>query len=178
MTKNDIQLLYAYNDWANDRAMRASAALNPEQFTRGLGGSFPSIRDTLLHIVGGHWIWLAYWKDPPQTAASLSTLLAQRNAQFHPDAFPNVPEVQLKWAQVQQEQSEFLNGVTEESLGQLLPFRNSQVRLAHLMQHLVNHSTYHRGQVALMMRQLGAEPLATDFHSFLVEGSSTASTPK
>jgi uncharacterized damage-inducible protein DinB len=38
------------------------------------------------------------------------------------------------------------------------------------MQHLANHSTYHRGQVALMMRQLAAEPLATDFHVFLVEG--------
>jgi uncharacterized damage-inducible protein DinB len=37
------------------------------------------------------------------------------------------------------------------------------------MQHLANHSTYHRGQVALMMRQLDAEPLATDFHVFLVE---------
>jgi uncharacterized damage-inducible protein DinB len=39
----------------------------------------------------------------------------------------------------------------------------------HLMQHVVNHSTYHRGQVTLTMRQLGAEPLATDFHVFLVE---------
>jgi uncharacterized damage-inducible protein DinB len=38
------------------------------------------------------------------------------------------------------------------------------------MQHLANHSTYHRGQVGLMMRQLGAEPQATDFHVFLAEG--------
>jgi uncharacterized damage-inducible protein DinB len=38
------------------------------------------------------------------------------------------------------------------------------------MQHVANHSTYHRGQIALMMRQLDAEPPATDFHVFLVEG--------
>jgi len=38
------------------------------------------------------------------------------------------------------------------------------------MQHLANHSTYHRGQVGLMMRQLASEPAATDFHVFLVEG--------
>jgi len=44
------------------------------------------------------------------------------------------------------------------------------------MQHLANHSTYHRGQVALMMRQLHAEPLATDFHVFLVEGSRASAT--
>jgi len=38
------------------------------------------------------------------------------------------------------------------------------------MQHLANHSTYHRGQVALMMRQLSAAPVATDFALFLLEG--------
>ena len=60
--------------------------------------------------------------------------------------------------------------MTNESLEKMLPFRTTQIRLAHLMQHLANHSTYHRGLVALMMRQLDAEPLATDFHVFLVEG--------
>jgi uncharacterized damage-inducible protein DinB len=78
--------------------------------------------------------------------------------------------VQLKWAEVEKEQTEFVNRVTNESLEKMLPFRTTQIRLAHLMQHLANHSTYHRGQVALMMRQLDAEPLATDFHVFLVEG--------
>jgi uncharacterized damage-inducible protein DinB len=60
--------------------------------------------------------------------------------------------------------------LTSESLEAMFPFRTTQVRLAHLMQHLANHSTYHRGQVGLMMRQLGAEPQATDFHVFLAEG--------
>jgi len=78
--------------------------------------------------------------------------------------------VQLKWAAVEKEQAEFVNPVTNEGLGRILPFRTTQVSLVHLMLHLANHSTYHRGQVALMMRQLGAEPVATDFHVFLVEG--------
>ena len=78
--------------------------------------------------------------------------------------------MQLKWAEVEKEQTEFVNRVTNESLEKMLPFRTTQIRLAHLMQHLANHSTYHRGQVALMMRQLNAEPVATDFHVFLVEG--------
>jgi uncharacterized damage-inducible protein DinB len=37
------------------------------------------------------------------------------------------------------------------------------------MQHLANHSTYHRGQLSLMLRQLNAKPLATDFAEFLLE---------
>ena len=78
--------------------------------------------------------------------------------------------MQLTWSEIEKEQTEFVDQVTNELLGKMLPFRTTQVKLVHLMQHLANHSTYHRGQVALMMRQLGAKPVATDFHVFLVEG--------
>ena len=89
---------------------------------------------------------------------------------FNPDAFPNVAAVKLTWSEIEKEQTEFVDQVTNELLEKMLPFRTTQVKLVHLMQHLANHSTYHRGQVALMMRQLGAKPVATDFHVFLVEG--------
>jgi uncharacterized damage-inducible protein DinB len=69
-----------------------------------------------------------------------------------------------------------VSSLTSETLEKMLPARGTQLSLAHLMQHLANHSTYHRGQIALMMRQLGAQPLATDFHVFLAEGRQPAST--
>jgi uncharacterized damage-inducible protein DinB len=86
-----------------------------------------------------------------------------------PDALPDAAAVQSRWAEVEKEQIEFVNRLTDELLEKILPFRTTHVKLAHLMQHLANHSTYHRGQIALMMRQLHATPLATDFHVFLVE---------
>jgi uncharacterized damage-inducible protein DinB len=169
MTKDDIQLLYEYDRWANNRVLQKVSELSDEQFTRDLGGGFRCVQETLLHIIGGEWGWLAYWKEPSPSPAFLTDLRTRRNALFNPDAFSNVAAVQLKWAEVEKEQVEFVNRVTNESLEKMLPFRKTQIRLAHLMQHLANHSTYHRGQVALMMRQLDAEPLATDFHVFLVE---------
>ena len=78
--------------------------------------------------------------------------------------------MQLKWAEVEREQIEFVSGVTDESLRNMLPIRATHLSLAHLMQHMANHSTYHRGQVSLMMRQLGAEPVSTDFARFLLVG--------
>jgi uncharacterized damage-inducible protein DinB len=169
MTKDDIKLLYEYDRWANHRVFEAASALSLEQFTRDLGGSFRSVRDTLVHIIAGEWGWLAYWTEPSPNSAFLADLKRQLDALFNPEAFPNVAAVQSKWAEVEKEQVEFVNRVTNESLEKMVPFRTKQVRLAHLMQHLANHSTYHRGQVALMMRQLDAEPLATDFHVFLLE---------
>jgi uncharacterized damage-inducible protein DinB len=170
MTKDDIQLLFEYDRWANHRVLQAASRLSPEQFTRDLHGSFPSVRDTLLHIIGGEWIWLEYWKEAPRTPALLADLRERRAGLFNLDAFPDVAAVQSKWAEIEKVQADFVSHVTKESLEKLLPFRTTHATLAHLMQHLVNHSTYHRGQLALMMRQLDAEPSATDFHVFLVEG--------
>ena len=170
MTRDDIRLLYEYDRWANTRVLQAASFLSAEEFTRDLSGSFRSVRDLLLHIIGGEWIWLAYWKAQSHGSALLTDLKTRRDALFNPDVFPNAAAVQLTWSEIEKEQTEFVDQVTNELLEKMLPFRTTQLRLAHLMQHLANHSTYHRGQVALMMRQLDANPVATDFHVFLLEG--------
>jgi uncharacterized damage-inducible protein DinB len=170
MTKDDIQLLYEYDRWANNRVLQAASKLNVEEFTRDLGGSFRSIRDTLVHIVGGEWIWLAYWQLPSHSGVFEVELRTRRDTLFNSKAFPDLAAVKSKWAEVEKEQVEFVSRVTNESLEKMFPLHATQATLAHLMQHVANHSTYHRGQAALMMRQLNAEPLATDFHVFLVEG--------
>jgi uncharacterized damage-inducible protein DinB len=55
MPKDDIQLLFEYDRWANNRVLEAAANLNAEQFTRDLGSSFCFVRDTMVHIMGGKW---------------------------------------------------------------------------------------------------------------------------
>jgi len=169
MTKDDIQLLYEYDRWANRRVLQAVSALSPEQFTRDLGGSFRSVRDTLLHIIGGEWGWLTYWKLPSRTSGLLADLWDRHDTLFNPEKFPDFPAVREKWAEVEKEQHAFVDAVTDEALENLLPFRTTQLSLAHLMQHMINHSTYHRGQLATMLRQLDVKPLPTDFHVFLLE---------
>jgi len=174
MTKDDIQLLYEFDRWANNRVLQAASILSAEEFTRDLGGSFRSVRDTLVHVVRCEEGWLTCWKEPSPSATFVMDFWTRHHAAYNPDAFPDLAAVQLKWAEVEREQVEFVNRVTNESLGQsltrMLPVRATQISLAHLMQHLANHSTYHRGQVALMIRQLAAEPVATDFAIFLMEG--------
>lgn len=169
MNKDDVALLYEYDRWANARVLASLAVLTTEQFIRDLGGSFPSVRDTMVHVLAGEWIWLTFWKAPSQDDALLADLRKRRESLFAPTAFPDVAAVERKWAEIEIQQLDFVNSITSESLQKILPVRNTLLSLAHLMQHLVNHSTYHRGQLSLMMRQLGAEPVPTDFHVFLGE---------
>ena len=133
MTKDGIQLLYEYDRWANNRVLQAVSTLTAEQFTRDLGGAFRSVRDTVVHIIGGEWGWLTYWKESSHSAAFLADLWDKHDALFHPDAFPDVTTAQVKWAEVEKEQREFVDAVTEEALARMLPFRTTQLSLAHLM---------------------------------------------
>ena len=178
MTKDDIQLLFEFDRWANNMVLQAASTLNAEEFTRDLGGSFRSVRDTLVHIVGVERGWLTCWKEPSPSSTFVKDYWTRHNALFNPNAFPDLAAVQLKWAEIEREQVEFVNRVTNESLGRMLPVYATQISLAHLMQHLANHSTYHRGQVSLMMRQLAAGPVATDFALFLMEGRCEAATAR
>ena len=170
MTKDDIQLLFEYDRWANNTVLEAASVLSAEQFTRDLGGSLRSVRDTLVHIISGEWGWLTIWKEQSLSSDFVTDLWNRIDEQFRPNTFPDFAAVQSKWAEVEREQVAFVNCVTDESLERMLPVRDTQVSLAHLMQHMANHSTYHRGQVSLMMRQLSAVPVATDFAFFLLRG--------
>ena len=132
------------------------------------------MRDALVHIIAGEWGWLTIWKEAALTSAFVTELWDRIYASFDPNAFADVAAVQAKWVEVEREQVEFVTSMTDESLGRMLPIRATHLSLAHLMQHMANHSTYHRGQISLMMRQLGAKPVSTDFARFLLVGRSTA----
>ena len=91
MTKDDIHLLYEYDRWANNRVLQAVSTLSLEEFTRDLGGSFRSVRDTLVHIIGCEWGWLTIWKEPSPSSAFVTVLWTRLGALFHPNAFLTSP---------------------------------------------------------------------------------------
>jgi len=160
MSKKDIQILYEYNHWADDRILAAASALTEEQFIKDLSSSYCSMRDTLVHILSAEWIWLMRWKG------------ISPKVMLNPVDFPNINVLKVKWAEVKKDQANFLNKVTDESLAKVITYVNTlgveyNYSLGQMMQHVVNHSSYHRGQVTTMLRQLGAAAVPTDFLIFI-----------
>lgn len=158
MDLNTIELLYDYNRWANARALDAAAVLTPEQFSKDLGSSFRSVRDTLAHILAAEWIWLERWKG----ALPMALLDAAD--------FPSVDALKSRWAEVERGQQDFIHSLPAELEG-VIHYANLKGQkfawpLWKLMLHVVNHSTYHRGQITTLLRQLGAKPLSTDLTAF------------
>jgi uncharacterized damage-inducible protein DinB len=154
-----IQELYRYNRWANDRVFEAVSSLTQAELTKNLAGSHSSVRDTLTHIIWAEWIWLQRWKG-----TSPQVVFGARDS-------PDVRTLRARWLDVEIEQRAFIEAVTTEDLLRPVPYVNLQGQtwqypLWRQMYHVVNHSTYHRGQLTTMLRQLAARPIATDFLVF------------
>ena len=160
MNKQDVEYLYEYNRWANARLLDAASKLTPEQFSRDLQSSHRSVRDTLAHILAAEWIWLERWKG------------VSPNALLIPSDFPTVESLETRWAVVEGDYTEFINGVTDGSLATVIAYTNTRGEdwaypLGQMLQHVMNHSSYHRGQVTTMLRQLGAEVNPVDLLVFM-----------
>jgi len=168
MNKIDIEQLFEYNRWANDRVLTAVSSLSPEQFTKDLSNSFPSVRDTLVHMVWAEWIWLMRWRgESPKIV-------------FNPADFPTVARLKEKWREIEIGQEDIIDTLTDESLAKVIAYINTKgeewkYSLGHMMQHVVNHASYHRGQITTMLRQLGEGAVSTDFLLFFDEKSESSS---
>jgi uncharacterized damage-inducible protein DinB len=168
MTPTELQLLFTYNDWANKRAIQAASTLTPEQFTKPLGNSFSSVRDTLAHLYGAETIWL------------------QRFHGESPSAFPDLTQItdiaslQAKWNPIAADLLNFVSNLTQQDIDRVVEYKTMKFGvysnpLWQSLQHVVNHGTYHRGQITTMLRQLGATPILTDLMHFYRERAVAAS---
>ncbi len=164
MTLSELRFLHAYNAWATNRVFDALAPMPQDEYLRDMKGSHGSIHGTLIHMIGAEKIWLERWKGVPTepflNAASAATLADARHI----------------WEKVGHATAQWLGGMSDRKLQETFTMKTLKGEaFTHVtwqaFQHLINHSTYHRGQVVTMMRQLGATPPSTDLIQFYRETS-------
>lgn len=139
--------LYQYNQWANQRVL---GALDKQQVDD------EKILTIMSHVVSALFIWLSRIEGKSPAAYPLwkqysRTELLKMNE-----------EITQRWIKFVENTDDFNRELVYNNyLGD--PYKNN---VEQIMIHLVNHSTYHRGQVALLMRQNGFEPINTDFITY------------
>jgi len=167
MSPEEMRTLYDFNAWANHRTMEAACKLTTEQFVKPMGSSFTSVRDTLAHIYGAEWLWLERFQG--RSPASLPET----------SQFGDCANLQKTWNEHEPRLLGFVRGLTQADLDRVMEYKTLKFGvyknpLWQSMQHLVNHGTYHRGQVTTLLRQLGAQPILTDLMHFYRERSVAA----
>jgi len=164
MDPRDLALMLRFNQWADDVFLEAVGRADREVFTRHVSSSHPSLRDTLVHILWAQELWLQRWQgQSPQGS-------------LDPALFPDVPGLRARWADVHRRQTEFVRELGAEDTARNLSYLNPKGErwtypLWQMMVHAFNHSTFHRGQLVTLFRQLGLPPVTTDFLVFIDEES-------
>lgn len=155
MTDEQVRSLAVYNRWANARLLEAAAALSAEERERDLRASFGSLEGTLIHILWGERGWLHFWQEGSFVPRPI------------PGEYPDFASLGSAWTEHDEAYAAYLHGLTQAELDAPRTLDADRYTLGELIQHAINHSTYHRGQIALLLRQLGYEPPWTDYHDFL-----------
>lgn len=152
---NEFRELFDYNAWANRTIFDAVALLPEAQYFRDLKSSYGGIHGTLAHIVWAEQLWLHRWLGKPNPAVAQGADLK------------SLAEARGRWEAVEAERGSFLAAFTADRLEETRVVKPSSGReyvhsYRQMFRHLINHSSYHRGQIVTFIRQLGSKPPSTD----------------
>ena len=147
--------LLLYMLWADRHVMQAVRGVREEDLTRNAGVSFGSMLGTLAHILGSQRMWLSRFQG-----ISLDRVPSIQD-------FPDRMSWITGWEETAAQVEAFLAGLTDEQLAAPVTWTTTtgETYTRFLWQpvlHLVNHATYHRGQVVSLLRQMGYGAPTTD----------------
>jgi uncharacterized damage-inducible protein DinB len=164
MTPAEAHLHLCYSAWASRKLVEAVGAVPDADFAKPVGVSHGSLLGTLVHILWADWLWFTRVVEPMdrpgQTREVLETVW---------------PELQDKWvAWAERASDPEINRVVEYQ--SILDGQIARSPAWQIVMHVVNHATLHRGQVMVMLRQMGMAPPHTDLMNYYRE-LAAATTP-
>ena len=154
MTKAYFLGLAQYNEWANDRVISWLHQITDEQWTRVIVSSFNSIEQTILHIAGAEQIWA-------------DRILKESNPVWMPSTFQGNKETLIAtWKRTSERLKNSIENADEAQIESEISFtkingEHFTMPCYQILAHVFNHSTYHRGQVVTMLRQVGFTHLSS-----------------
>jgi uncharacterized damage-inducible protein DinB len=155
MDTHALVLQLRFTEWATRRVLESAATLSAEDLHRDLGNSYRSLFDTLVHIYQADAIWFD----------RLMGLPTDRLATYEPR--PDLAGLSEQWQALHGRYLAWAESLAPADWDRIVPHRNLKGEAARqavwrIVLHVVNHASYHRGQVTTLLRQLGREPTGTD----------------
>ena len=144
---------FAYNHWANVQALESMRGAGPPPPPRSL--------KWMGHIIGAEWLWMARLKGDAPDIQVWPELTVEGCA----DWMTHLPRA---W-------QEYVVGLAPDGPGQPVAYHNSKGepwtnRVEDVLMHVLQHSGYHRGQIASDVRAAGGEPAVTDYIHYIRQG--------
>jgi uncharacterized damage-inducible protein DinB len=151
MNKQDILLLYKYDQWSSRKILDALSRVTDEQYLAPASFPHGGLRGTLVHALFADWIWRQRWEG---TSPSV---------RLKPEDFPTVESLRARWAEEEKLLMTFVENVTKEGLNSKFSYKATDGTphervLWQAMLHLINHGTQHKTEAAAMLTDFGQSP--------------------
>lgn len=155
--KDKLLTWYDYNCWANEKVLNHLQSVPVDIFVKDVNLGFQSIAHVLGHIATADRIWFS----------RISNGISPTSLDFTP--YTNVEEARNEFVHIQQSMRAFIESA---SIEQTISYKNTSGQpfehtIEQIVQHVVNHGTYHRGNITTMLRVLGYNGVQTDYIVFL-----------
>ncbi|HEX7071685.1 MAG TPA: DinB family protein [Rhodothermales bacterium] len=147
-TMDMLRRLFAHLEWADDRALRALGQTPHPP---------PDALRVFSHLLGSEHTWLSRINQVPPAIAVWPDLDVEACGVLSRENITRIRSL--------------LDGLTLAALARRVPYTNTQgetyePRLDDILLHMCLHGSYHRGQVAWVLRRNGLEPVPTDYIAF------------
>jgi uncharacterized damage-inducible protein DinB len=149
-----------FNNWAGNRAIEWLAQITDEQWPQVALSSFGSIRETAVHIVSAEKIWIDFWTDAKNPVYLSSEFTGSRT------------DLIAIWRTVSNDIKTFIENYPIENYTNEIKVKKPNgehvaMEFRKTFPHMINHSTYHRGQLVTLLRQVGFTSLSnTDLFTY------------
>lgn len=162
MNKQDILLLYGYNQWSTAKILNAASGVTEEQFIAPAPFPHGGLRGTLVHALFAEWIWRNRWEGTSPTS------------RLKAEDFPTFESLRARWLEEEKLLLAFVGGVTDEKLNAAFDYTSTEGKphtriLWQTMAHLVNHGTQHKTEAAAILTGYGRSPGDIDLIYYVTE---------
>ena len=156
-----IQKHLQFNAWANGKIVEILANVDEKFFDQEVKSSFPTIRKTVLHVWDAEIIWLTRLQGGDASIWPSSNFTGGKTELL--EGFSNSSKKLV----------EFISGKDRAFLDSTISYKNLKGLeftsiTEEILFHVVNHGSFHRGQLITMLRELGFDKFpAEDLIAYL-----------
>ncbi|WHY87149.1 DinB family protein [Neobacillus novalis] len=165
--KQDTLRLYDYHVWANKRVFNHLKELPSEVYQQEVKSVFSSLEQVVIHLFKTDVVWLCAMSD--KNYEEIQQIIGKYSAEMENKT---LEEMESKYLKFSEQYIDFLSSHEDLNANKTLKhpaFGQLETRISELAQHVVNHGTYHRGNITAMLRQLGYPGPSTDYIFYLYE---------
>ena len=169
MRKHHALELYDYHVWANKKFFQRLKELPKDIYDQEIQSVFSSISKALVHIYMTDTVWLGVMQENSMEEIQASIAIAQDKTKDK-----SLKEMEKLFQSLSEEYQHLLNNVTDldKEISPVHPkFGRLDTHFSELVQHVVNHGTYHRGNLTAMIRQQGYSSVSNDYVFYLYDSS-------